>query len=274
VHETDNAVNPRLIPVPAPLPLLASALAGFGAWRRAAQRAARRKAGSLKITVIFSFLVGSSMVAQAAPALTSIQLGAFNATSTEWACWGSPTGCGYRLFLAEGSATSTIIDAGSTLNAGLSAGSRTFFFFGDYDSNEATRQLINQAWTLRLSLDGNPMTGFINANSGGQDIAARTMLNKTGTLFTSNPLQAPYVGALSYQTADWSVTLTDFNLTFFESTGYDRVAPFGVFQNGRDDAVGSFTLQVQPIPVPASLPLLASALAGFAVWRRFVTRRA
>ena len=29
-----------------------------------------------------------------------------------------------------------------------------------------------------------------------------------------------------------------------------------------------------PIPVPASLPLLASALAGFAVWRRFVTRRA
>jgi hypothetical protein len=274
MHEIENALNPTPIPLPVSLPLLASALAGFGAWRRWARQTAKRKAGSSKIAVIFALLLGSSPVAQAAPALTSIQLGAFNATATEWACWSAPTGCAYSLFLAEGSATSTIINAGSTLNAGLSAGNRTFYFFGDYDSDDRTRQLISRAWTLRLSFDGNPMQGFIDANSGVQDIAARTMLNKTGTLFASNPLQAPYAGALRYQTADWSVTLTDFNLTFFEPTGFDRVAPFGVFPNGRDDAVGSFTLQVQQIPVPASLPLLASALAGFAAWRRFVTRQA
>jgi len=45
---------------------------------------------------------------------------------------------------------------------------------------------------------------------------------------------------------------------------------------GRDAAVGSFTLQVQrlkPVPVTAALPLLVSALAGFAVWRRRVAEK-
>ena len=95
------------------------------------------------------------------------------------------------MFIAEGSAGGTLINSNHSLNAELAAGSHTFYLFGDYDYNNAVRDVATQPFTLRLSFDGRPMQGFINASPGSQDIAVSSPLNNSGTLFTSTPLQSP-----------------------------------------------------------------------------------
>lgn len=221
------------------------------------------------------FFLGVGSKAAASPVLTGVQVGAF--IPGGWFCWGSPTGCGYNLFIAEGSPSGAIVTAAPSLNLSLAPGTHTFYVFGDWDRGTSQDTAIGLDWTLRLVFDGHPLLGFIGGVAGQQDLAGFTEENE-GTLFVSNTLLPAFPGSLAYSGGGFDVELVDFNLTVVDHTGIDRVSPFNVGANGRDDAVGLFTLRVTdrsalPVPEPHALWMLGIAIAGAARLRHRIQSR-
>lgn len=199
----------------------------------------------------------------AAPTLSAIQIGAWlDEAKTGWFCWDAPTGCTYNLYTSDNgpSGSLSLIN-----NQVLITGTQSFYFFGDWDRGTAQDTLTNLPWLIRLGFNGNAVSGFIDAIPGQQGIAGRTIENESGTLFQSNPLAEAYSGSLVFSDGLFEIELVDFNITVVDQTGWDRVSPFGLGANGRDDAVGLFTLRVTDLSaVPVPSPSLSPFATG--VW--------
>jgi hypothetical protein len=165
------------------------------------------------------------------------------------------------------------VNSSNTLNKPLGVGTHTFYIFGDWDRGTSQDTARGLNWALRLVFDGHPMSGFITGTAGQQDLAGFTEENESSVLFASNLLLPSFAGSLLFSAGPYDVELTDFNITVVDKTGFDRVSPYSVAANGRDDAVGSFTLRVtdttaSPVPEPQTIWLIGLGLVALARARR------
>lgn len=155
------------------------------------------------------------------------------------------------------------------------------------DSNSISLDFYE--YELSIDYDPSPAVGMTN----GVDVIIFDPINQPyvdnaiGDNSTGNGdgTVAPRAGAVptaaeiaEYQAliANNNVAQNSWNLGFFEPAGFDPQTPgiytitLAAFDRGRLRGSTSIDVTVSPIPVPAALPLMASALAafGFAGWRR------
>ena len=172
------------------------------------------------------------------------------------------------MFLANDDPNGSIINsAGGLINYELSAGDNRFFFFGDWDRGTPK----TPPWGLVLGFN-TPSSAFtIFSDHAG--IAALTP--EASSAYVSQAMTEPWGNSTSFTVGIFNIVLSDFNISVPNNTGVDRVATFNAVANGRDDAIGAFTLRVSdhsvtPIPLPSTYPLLLSGLGllGFLTGRR------
>jgi len=208
------------------------------------------------VVTVSAFICGP---ANATPVLT----GALVDDVSNTFVW-STNSYGYYLFLADGSVGGPIINAANGhIGFALTPGTNTFYMFGDWDRGTPK----DEPWGLILSFDGQPASLSVNQALIAQtEIVATT--SEASSAFVSQALSPAWPGSFAYSSGGYLVTLDDFNIFVADKTDFDRVSPTNVSANGRDDAVGKFTLSVTPIPEPSSWPTLMLGILGIGVMVR------
>lgn len=120
----------------------------------------------------------------------------------------------------------------------------------------------------------NESFGTLQITSSGGGIGGRAIgdtvaeIDVVGDL--SGDLGAWFHFEIPITAADFGIDLRDFADFLANIT---EVRLLGDSHSGRDEIVGLDNFQVNPVPVPAALPLLGTALFGLVGFRRFQRRR-
>ena len=217
------------------------------------------KSKTFLATFVISLALGAPSVS-AAPFLTIAHIfdGALDGLGYTWTTHSG----GYFLFLSDDNPTGAIINqTGTQLNYQLSDGNNRFFFFGDFDRTPKT-----PPWGLVLGFD-TPLSAFtIFADHTG--IAALT--TEGSSAYASQAITETWANSTTFAVDSFNIVLSDFNIFLPNITGVDRVSPFSAVGNGRDDAIGSFTLRVTSVPEPETYAMLLAGLGllGFSTRHR------
>jgi len=205
---------------------------------------------------------GLSPLTNAAPTLSGATI--FDGTPPDGYgyVWSTNT-YGYYLFLASSNPAGAIInDPQGHINYSLSNGDNQFFVFGDWDRGTPKDPL----WGIVLGFDGENSLNVYPQQSGLSALTSEAV-----SPYTSQPLQDSWSNSRTFVTNGFTIELLDFNILISNITGQDRVQPFLTGANGRDDAIGSFTLRVTDnsvaaIPEPETYAMMLAGLGiiGFA----------
>ena len=175
-----------------------------------------------------------------------------------------------NLYVGAGSPGGSFLNSGNGASTGLSLaltpGTHTFTLYGD------KLPFVPSYVGLNLFFDGQTIPGIsvfapIKSTSFAADGNSRTPRLTSVPPLTG--LLTPGAGTLTYD----DVTLTAFSFKSPHASHVDRVSLFSLGADCDDDFKGTLTLNVAPVapvPVPAALPLMASALGlpGFVALRK------
>lgn len=209
---------------------------------------------SLTDAAIFS----SNNVGQAYNGLIWNTVGSPPDLANRWnAYFSSSTDINSPVFLNDGN------DAAASIDIALAPGIHGFGIYGEAAGNHQDH------FTLSLYFDNGTDQPQISAvapvGGGAGDFAAASHADGLGLLQSDGFV--PNANALTYFVDDFAVTLTSFFWSTDTANHPDLVWPhnqrhqFGPSPNG-NDFYGQITLQVEQIPEPSALGLLALALLG------------
>jgi hypothetical protein len=152
----------------------------------------------------------------------------------------------------------------ANINFNLTPGTYQFYMFGSPGNNQLY-------YGLNLFFNGNTsnpaISVFAPLNTSSSSPAPSFTANSnafTGALGNIGYVQGS--SSLVYTSGTYTVTLKDYSWSSPSVYGLDRVTTFNSVPDGTSDYVGSFTLQV--VPLPGAVWLLGSGLFGLIGIRR------
>lgn len=213
----------------------------------------------LAALMVFSFAFAKE-ANSASPTLTSAHIydGDLDGFGFTW----STNTYGYYLFLAPGNSSGSLSnDSLGHINYTLSEGNNQFYFFGDWDRGTDK----TPPWGLILGFNG--ASSAFDIYSAQSGISALT--TEGASAYDTQTIQTNWTNSFSLLVDNYTIQLTDYNIFVGDTTGTDRVSRFSEGSNGLDDALGSFTLSVTPVPEPEIYAMMGIGL-GLMGW---VSRR-
>ena len=147
------------------------------------------------------------------------------------------------------------------INYTLSEGNNQFYFFGDWDRGTDK----TPPWGFILGFNG--ASSAFDIYSAQSGISALT--TEGASAYDTQTIQTNWTNSFSLLVDNYTIQLTDYNIFVGDTTGTDRVSRFSEGSNGLDDALGSFTLSVTPVPEPEIYAMMGIGL-GLMGW---VSRR-
>jgi len=157
-----------------------------------------------------------------------------------------------NLYVSSSANGDVIMNPGNTavstaINVPLASGTNQFSLYADSPTNTPA------FYGLNLFFDGNNTTPgisvFVPLNSSS------FVANGSPTTLALDGSPTPGAGTLSFTGDGFTATLTNYTWSAPTVNNLDRVSPFDNVPNGNNDFVGTFTLEVSPVPEPGSLLL-------------------
>ncbi len=176
----------------------------------------------------------------------------------------------FNLYVVQGSMGDPFLNSGdgpeTSVNIPLALGIHSFTLWGSPPADP------NPAFGLNIFFDGDNsipgISAFAPVNVGPSPPFPPFFPDSSPSTVTLDVHPAPGSGSLSFVDGSVRITVTDYSWSEPAVFGTDRVSPYNNMPDGANDWVGRLTLEVDPIPEPATFGLIGAGLLGLSMISR------